>query len=370
MYDYLVVGAGLAGSVFAHEMNKKGYSCFVIDQRSHVGGNLYCVDIEGIPVHKYGPHIFHTNEKSVWGYVNNFIEFNFFINSPLAIYHNTMVNLPFNMNTFYKLWGVKTPSAARKKIEQQTKKYKNVEAKNVEEKALSLVGKDIYRKFIRGYTRKQWGKDPKYLPPGIITRIPLRFTFDNNYFSDKYQGIPQGGYNLLFDKLLEGIDIQLNTNYRTIANKVNSIARNVFYTGTIDGLFDYEFGRLDYRSLRFDTEILKRPEYQGNAVVNYTSEKVPYTRIVEHKCFYSGLDTDSTVITREFPDTFGPEKEPYYPVNDINNNKLYDKYVVEASNRYPNFILGGRLGKYRYYDMDDIIVDTLKTIDSINSRNV
>jgi UDP-galactopyranose mutase len=356
-YDYLIVGSGLYGAVFAHEATKKGKKCLVIDKRSHLGGNIYCKNIEGINVHQYGPHIFHTNDKSIWNYVNQFVEFNRFTYSPIAIFDKKVFNLPFNMNTFYQLWGVTTPQEAMKVINKQVKESGIVDPKNLEEQAIFLVGNDIYEKLIKGYTEKQWGKSATELPPFIIKRLPIRFTFDNNYFNDKYQGIPIGGYNKIIEGLLSGIDSEVNVNYFDDRQRWNSLADKVVYTGAIDEFYDYRYGNLEYRSLGFETEILDVENFQGNAGVNYTSKEVPYTRIVEHKHFEFGTQS-KTVITKEFSVNWELGMEPYYPVNDSINNAKYNKYKKLADSNV-KFIFGGRLAEYKYYDMHQIIGSAL-----------
>lgn len=352
-YNYLIVGAGLYGSIFTYEMNKKGKKCLVIDKRNHIGGNIYCENIEGINVHKYGAHIFHTSNKEVWEYINQFCEFNNYINSPIANYKGEIYNLPFNMNTFNKLWGVVTPKEAKVKIEEQKKEFSITEPKNLEEQAISLIGKDIYEKLIKGYTEKQWGRKATELPTFIIKRLPVRFTYDNNYFNDRYQGIPIGGYTKIIEKMLEGIEIKLNTNFFDNREYFENIAEKIVFTGMIDEFYNYKFGRLEYRSLRFETEILDEENYQGNAVVNYTEREIPYTRIIEHKHFEFGKQK-KTVITKEYPSEWKEGEEPYYPVNDEKNNKLYEKYR-ELAEKEKNVIFGGRLGEYKYYDMDKVI---------------
>lgn len=359
-YDYLIVGAGLYGSIFAYEMNKKGKKCLVIDKRNHTGGNIYCENIEGINVHKYGAHIFHTSNKEVWEYINQFCEFNNYINSPIANYKGEIYNLPFNMNTFNKLWGVVTPEEAKVKIEEQKKEFSITEPKNLEEQAISLIGKDIYEKLIKGYTEKQWGRKATELPAFIIKRLPVRFTYDNNYFNDRYQGIPIGGYTKIIEKMLEEIEIKLNTNFFDNREYFENIAEKIAFTGMIDEFYNYKFGKLEYRSLRFETEILDEENYQGNAVVNYTEREIPYTRIIEHKHFEFGKQ-EKTVITKEYPSEWREGDEPYYPVNDEKNNKLYKKYR-ELAEKEENVIFGGRLGEYKYYDMDKVIEKVLSDI--------
>lgn len=356
-YDYLIVGAGLYGSIFAYEMNKKGKKCLVIDKRNHIGGNIYCENIEGINVHKYGAHIFHTSNKEVWEYINKFCEFNNYVNSPIANYKGEIYNLPFNMNTFNKLWGVVTPEEAKAKIEEQKIEFSIIEPKNLEEQAISLIGKDIYEKLIKGYTEKQWGRKATELPAFIIKRLPVRFTYDNNYFNDRYQGIPIGGYTKIIEKMLEGIEIKLNTNFFDNRKYFENIAKKIVFTGMIDEFYNYKFGKLEYRSLRFETETLNEENYQGNAVVNYTEREIPYTRIIEHKHFEFGKQ-EKTVITKEYPSEWKEGDEPYYPVNDEKNNELYEKYR-ELAEKETNVIFGGRLGEYKYYDMDKVIEKVL-----------
>jgi len=352
-YDYLIVGSGLFGAVFVHQAGLKKKKCLVIDKRSHIGGNVYCENIEGINVHKYGAHIFHTTDKEVWNYVSGLVEFNRYTNSPIANYKGELFNLPFNMNTFYQLWKVKTPEEAKNKIAEEIAEFANVEPQNLEEQALKLVGKTIYEKLIKGYTKKQWGKKATELPPFIIKRLPLRFTFDNNYFNDIYQGIPIGGYNILINKLLEKTEVQLNANFFDNREMFSSMANMVVYTGMIDEYFDYCFGKLEYRSLMFENETLNIADYQGNAVVNYTDFETPYTRIIEHKHFEFGTQ-ERTVITREYPQNWDVNKEAYYPVNDEKNNQLFERYKQKA-NKQTNVIFGGRLADYAYYDMDKTI---------------
>jgi UDP-galactopyranose mutase len=362
-YDYLIVGSGLFGAVFAHEANKKEKKCLVIDKRIHAGGNIYCENIEGINVHKYGPHIFHTNDKGIWEYVNQFAEFNRFTYSPIAFFKNEVFNLPFNMNTFYQLWGTRTPMEAKKKIEEQVILSGIKTPNNLEEQAISLVGYDIYEKLIKGYTEKQWGRKATDLPSFIIKRLPVRFTYDNNYFNDKYQGIPIGGYNKITDSLLNGIEVKLDTNYFDNREYWNSIAKKIIYTGSIDEFYDYKYGHLEYRSLKFENEILPIENYQGNAGVNYTDKDIPYTRIVEHKHFEFG-NQKNTVITKEYSVNWTPGLEPYYPVNDDKNNLIYKKYK-EISDKDNNVIFGGRLAEYKYYDMHQIIASALIKVKQI-----
>jgi UDP-galactopyranose mutase len=358
-FDYLIVGAGLFGSVFAHEMTKKGKKCLVVEKRNHIAGNIFTEKIEGINVHKYGAHIFHTSNKKIWDYVNSFVEFNRFTNSPIANYKGKLYNLPFNMNTFYQLWGVKTPEEARQKIEEQKEEYAHItEPKNLEEQALVLGGKDIYEKLIKGYTEKQWGRPATEIPAFIIRRLPFRFTFDNNYFNDIYQGIPIEGYTKLIEKMLEGIEVINNVNYFEDKQKWNEMANKVIFTGKIDEFYDFQFGELEYRSLHFENEILDTPNYQGNAVVNYTEKEVPYTRIIEHKHFEFGTQ-EKTYITREYPHEFSKDKESYYPVNDDKNQAVFEKYK-ELSKNDDCVIFGGRLAEYKYYDMHNVIDKALQ----------
>ena len=369
-YDYLVVGAGLFGSIFAYEANKRGKKVLVIDKRNHVGGNIYCENIEGINVHKYGAHIFHTSNKEVWDYVNSFVEFNRYTNSPVANYKGELYNLPFNMNTFYQLWKVKTPKEAMAKIEEQVKEANIGEPKNLEEQAIKLIGKDIYEKLIKGYTEKQWGKKATELPAFIIRRLPVRLTFDNNYFNDLYQGIPVGGYNKIIDKMLQGIDVKLDTDFFKNRKELESMADKVVFTGMIDEFYNYKFGTLEYRSLRFETEVLDEQNYQGNAVVNYTEYEIPYTRIIEHKHFEYGASLgklpegqakQKTIITREYPATWTKGDEPYYPINNDKNNEVYSKYK-ELADKETNVIFGGRLAQYKYYDMHNIVSEALQAV--------
>lgn len=349
MYDYLIVGAGLFGSVFAYEANKRGKKCLVIEKRDHIGGNIYTRDVDGIQVHQYGAHIFHTSNKKIWDYVNGFAEFNRYTNSPVARYKDELYNLPFNMNTFHGLWGVKTPEEAREKIASQIQDAYVEEPKNLEEQAINLVGKDIYEKLIKGYTEKQWGKRADELPSFIIKRLPIRFTYDNNYFNDKYQGIPQGGYTQMIEKMLEGIEVRLETDYFAQKETFDQMANKVVYTGMIDQYYEYCYGTLEYRSLYFETERLEMENYQGNAVVNYTEYEVPYTRIIEHKHFEYGTEP-FTVITREYPRAWSMGDEPYYPINDEKNNRVFEQYEHRAKQE-TKVIFGGRLANYRYYDM-------------------
>lgn len=366
-YDYLIVGAGLFGAVIAYRARKAGKRVLVVDKRAHSGGNIYCENIEGINVHKYGAHIFHTDNKEVWQFVNSLIEFNRYTNCPVANYQGRLYNLPFNMNTFAEMWGVTTPQEAQAKIDEQRREALQMlqgrEPQNLEEQALTLVGKDIYERLIKGYTEKQWGRKCDQLPAFIIRRLPVRMVFDNNYFNDPYQGIPIGGYNLLIDKLLDGCDIRLNTDYLAHKSELDAIAEKVVYTGSIDAYFGYRLGHLEYRTVRFETEILNTPNYQGNAVINYTDAAVPYTRIIEHKhfeMFGAAIEAcPKTVISREYSTEWKPGMEPYYPVNDERNSKLYQQYAALAQQE-TNILFGGRLAEYKYYDMDDIIAQALK----------
>lgn len=357
--DYLIVGAGLFGCVFACEARKRGKKCLLIDKRKHIGGNLYCEDYRGIAVHRYGAHIFHTSNREIWEYVNGLVEFNRYTNSPLAHYRDKIYNLPFNMNTFNQLWGVNTPGQARAKIEEQRSEYAGIgEPSNLEEQALKLCGEDIYRILIKGYTEKQWGRAATELPAFIIRRLPLRFTYDNNYFDDLYQGIPTGGYNRLISALLEGCEVRLDTDYFSDRAYFNSLAEKIVFTGCIDEFFDYAFGALEYRTLRFEQEYPDTDNFQGNAVVNYTEREIPYTRIIEHKHFEFGTQP-YTVITREYPKEFAQGDEPYYPVNDVKNTAIYCKYKEKAREN-PGVIFGGRLAQYAYFDMDDTIESALR----------
>ncbi len=360
-YDYLVVGAGLYGAVFAYEAKKRGKEVLVIDRRDHKGGNIYCEDVNGINVHKYGAHIFHTSNKKVWEYVNQFAEFNRYTNSPVANYKGELYNLPFNMNTFNKMWGVITPQEAAAKIEEQRKEAGITEPKNLEEQAISLVGKDIYEKLIKGYTQKQWGRKCTELPSFIIKRLPVRLTFDNNYFNDLYQGIPMGGYNVIIDKMLDGIEVELGTDYLANKDKYENIADKIIFTGPIDEFYDYCFGPLEYRSVRFETEEFPVENYQGNAVINYTDEETPYTRIIEHKHFEFGTQP-TTVISKEYSAEWKVGDEPYYPVNNDKNAALYQKYL-DKSKEENKVIFGGRLGEYKYYDMDKVIESALNFVE-------
>lgn len=362
MYDYLVVGAGLFGAVFAHEAKKKGKKVLVIDKREHIAGNIYTENIEGIQMHKYGAHIFHTSNKKVWDYIGQFAEFNRYTNSPVAKYKDELYNLPFNMNTFSKMWGVVTPAEAKAKIESQISEAGICEPKNLEEQAISLVGKDIYEKLVKGYTEKQWGKRANELPAFIIKRLPVRMTYDNNYFNDFYQGIPIGGYTQIVEKMLDGIEVRLNMDFFEKRDEFEKIADKIVFTGMIDEYFDYCFGELEYRSLCFESEVLEEENYQGNAVVNYTEYEIPYTRIIEHKHFEFGCQNGNynpkTIITREYPATWKKGDEPYYPMNDEKNNALYEKYKALADGQN-KVIFGGRLGMYKYFDMHQVIEEAL-----------
>lgn len=362
-YDYLIIGSGLYGATLAQQINAVGKSVLVIEKRPHIAGNVYTERVEGINVHKYGAHIFHTNNKEVWDYVNRFAEFNRFTNSPVANYKGEIYSMPFNMYTFNKMWGVATPEEAAEKIEEQRKEITG-EPKNLEEQAISLVGRDIYEKLVKGYTEKQWGRDCKELPAFIIKRLPVRLTFDNNYFNALYQGIPIGGYTKMIENMLEGIEIQLNTDYLKNKAELDNLADKVVYTGAIDAYFGYKLGNLEYRSVKFETEVLDKPNFQGNAAVNYTDRETPWTRIIEHKWFEfgkdeNGNDLSKTVISREYSSEWKPGDEPYYPVNDEKNTMLYEDYKALAD-KEKNVIFGGRLGEYKYYDMDAVIEKALK----------
>lgn len=357
MYDYLIVGAGLFGAVFAHEAKKKGKKCLVIDRRSHIGGNIYTEQTADIEVHRYGAHIFHTSNREVWDYVQQFATFNRYTNSPVANFHGEIYSMPFNMYTFNKMWGVVTPDEARSKIAEQVKESRIDNPKNLEEQAISLVGRDIYEKLVKGYTEKQWGRKATELPAFIIKRLPVRFTYDNNYFNDTYQGIPIGGYTRMVENMLEGIEVRLGADFLENREALAAEAQKIVFTGMIDAYFDYRLGELEYRGLRFETEILDTENYQGNAVVNYTDDKTPYTRIIEHKHFEFGTQP-KTVVTREYPQKWVRGDEPYYPMNDDKNNSLYAKYK-ELAEKEKNVIFGGRLGQYQYYDMDDVIAAAL-----------
>ena len=368
-YDYLIVGAGLFGATFAYRAHRQGKKCLVIDRRSHVGGNIYCENIEGINVHCYGAHIFHTSDKKVWDFVNSIVEFNRYTNSPVANYKGKLYNLPFNMNTFYQMWGIITPAEAKAKIEEQKaeaiarmKDQGVTEPRNLEEQAHLLIGKDIYETLIKGYTEKQWGRKCTDLPAFIIKRLPVRFVFDNNYFNDKYQGIPIGGYNVLIDRLLDGVEVRLGCDFFKNRDELVTLANKIIYTGAIDEYYGYCHGKLEYRTVRFETEVLNEMNYQGNAVVNYTEREVPYTRVIEHKHFemfgQEVYDCPKTVISKEFSTEWKPGMEPYYPVNDERNSNLYLKYK-EMAEREKNVIFGGRLAEYKYYDMAPIVEKAL-----------
>ena len=375
MYDYLVVGSGLFGSIFAYEANKKGKKVLVIDKRPNIGGNIYTENIDGINVHKYGAHIFHTSNKEVWNYINQFAEFNRYTNSPVARYKNELYNLPFNLNTFSKMFNLVTLQDIEKKLDEERKeglaKLNGREPQNLEEQAISLVGTTVYEKLIKGYTEKQWGMSCKELPVSIIKRLPVRMVFDNNYFNNKYQGIPIGGYTQIIEKMLDGIDVKLNCDFFENRKELENIANKIIFTGAIDKYYDYKFGNLEYRSVRFETEELDVDNYQGNAVINYTDKEVPYTRVIEHKHFEQGKELGNevtegpsvgkTIISREYSDKWDSTKEPYYPINNERNNTLYEKYKALAD-KDSNIIFGGRLGQYKYYDMDKVIEEALKCV--------
>ena len=368
-YDYLIVGAGLFGAAFAQIMTERGKKCLVVEKRKAVGGNIATEQVEGITVHKYGAHIFHTSDRRVWDYVNRFAEFNGFINCPIANYKGKLFNLPFNMHTFYQLWGCKTPAEAHAIIDAQTAAAAaevDGEPKNLEQKAMMSVGEDVYKTLIKGYTEKQWGRDCKELPAFIIGRVPLRFVFDNNYFNDRYQGIPIGGYSQMISKMLDGVDVQLCTDYFSDRERLSGMAKTTLYTGQIDRFFDYRFGELEYRSLRFETKVSDAEDYQGNAVVNYTDYETPYTRIIEHKHFDRTQKSPKTVITREYPLKFEKGGDPYYPINDKHNSELYQKYKQLADQS--GVLFGGRLADYKYYDMDDTIAAVFELTDKLNKN--
>ena len=356
-YDYVIVGSGLFAGVWAYLANKQGKKCLVIEKRDHLGGNIYCEDVEGIHVHKYGAHIFHTSNREVWDFVNSLAEFNRYTNSPVANYKGEMYNMPFNMNTFSKMWGISTPQEAKDIIASQRSSITG-EPKNLEEQAISLVGVDIYQKLVKGYTEKQWGRDCKELPAFIIKRLPVRYTYDNNYFNDLYQGIPIGGYNVIIDKLFEGCDVETGVDYLENREKYDALGDCIVYTGTIDSYYGYQYGKLEYRSLRFESQVLDTDNYQGVAVVNYTDRETPYTRVIEHKHFEFGTQP-KTVITREYPADWEEGMEPYYPVNDEKNQDLYSRYAKLAE-KEERVIFGGRLAEYKYYDMDKVIASALK----------
>jgi len=363
-YDFLIVGTGLFGAVSAYLLRQKGYKCLLVDKREHIGGNVYTEKIADINVHKYGAHIFHTSNKVVWDFVNQFAEFNRYTNSPVANYHGKLYNLPFNMNTFYQMWGVTTPAEAKAKIEEQKAQYHIDDPQNLEQQAISLIGNDIYQTLIRHYTEKQWGRKCTELPAFIIRRLPVRFTFDNNYFNDKYQGIPEGGYTQMIERMLEGCDVRLGVDYFDQKDSLDAIADRIIYTGEIDRYFDYQYGHLQYRTVSFETELLEGvSNYQGNAVVNYTDAETPYTRIIEHKHFEYGQQPD-TVISREYSTEWKPGDEPYYPVNDERNSTLYNKYKALAD-QTPNVIFGGRLAEYKYYDMHKVIERAMEVVETL-----
>ena len=365
MYDYLIVGSGLYGAVCAYELKKRGKSVLVLEKRDHIGGNIYTEKVEGINVHRYGAHIFHTHNKAIWEYINQFAEFNNYINQPVARYKDECYNMPFNMNTFTKLWrDVFTPAEAQKRIEEERAEGYTDNPQNLEEQAINLVGKTIYEKLVKGYTQKQWGRKCTELPAFIIKRLPVRFTFDNNYFNDRYQGIPVGGYTQIIEKMLDGIEVKLGCDFFADREKYLKMADKVIYTGAIDRYYDYCYGALEYRSVRFETEVLDCPNYQGNAVINYTAYDVPYTRIIEHKHFEFDSTSPKTVISREYSSTWKLGDEPYYPVNDEKNGKLYLKYK-ELADKEDKVIFGGRLGQYKYFDMDDVIDSALETLKTL-----
>ena len=363
-YDYLIVGSGLFGSIIAYEMTKKGKNCLVIEKRDHIGGNVYTENLENINVHRYGAHIFHTNNREVWNYINRFADFNRYTNSPVANYKGELYNLPFNMNTFYQMWGVKTPEEACAKIEEQKREYHIENPKNLEEQAISLIGKDIYEKLIKGYTEKQWGRKCSELPEFIIKRLPVRYTFDNNYFNDLYQGIPIGGYTKIIEKMLEGVEVRLNTDFFDDREKWMGMADKIIFTGMIDQYFDYCYGELEYRGLDFEFETLDMENYQGNAVINYTDAETPFTRIIEHKHFENS-ESPKTIITREYPKAWTKGEEAYYPMNDDRNSKLFEKYQKLAESE-GNVIFGGRLGMYQYFDMWQVIDEALKIVKNLD----
>lgn len=362
-YDFLIVGSGLFGAICAYELKKKNKNCLVIDKREHIAGNIYTENIEGINVHKYGAHIFHTSDKEVWDYMNQFTEFNRYINSPIARYKDEVYNLPFNMNTFNKLWGCFTPQEAKNKIEEELKQVNILEPENLEEQAIKIVGKTIYEKLVKGYTEKQWGMNATELPPFIIKRLPVRFTYDNNYFNDKYQGIPIGGYTKIIEKLLSETEVKLNCDFFVNREELEGIAKKIIFTGPIDQYYNYCYGELQYRSVRFETEILDIENFQGNAVVNYTDYDIPYTRIIEHKHFEFGTQP-KTIISKEYSDKWSKGKEPYYPINNDKNNELYSKYKILAE-KDEKVIFGGRLGEYKYYDMDKVIRQALMCAENL-----
>ena len=362
-YDYLIAGAGLFGAVFAHEMHKQGRKVLVVEKRDHIAGNIYTEKVMGINVHRYGAHIFHTSDEEVWNYVNQYARFNHYVNSPVAVYRDELYNLPFNMNTFSRMWNIKTPKEAKEIIAKQTEEFAGITPQNLEEQALQLAGRDVYEKLVKGYTEKQWGRPCTELPAFIIKRLPVRLTFDNNYFNALYQGIPVGGYTKMVANLLDGIEVRLNEDYLEKKEQYDAMAEKVIYTGAIDAYFDYKLGTLEYRSVRFENETLDKPNFQGNAAVNYTDVETPWTRIIEHKWFEFGKDEDGndlpkTVISREYSSEWKPGDEPYYPVNDEKNGALYGQYK-ELAEKEPKVIFGGRLGEYKYYDMDAVIASAL-----------
>ncbi len=373
-YDYLIVGAGITGAVFAHEATHHGKTCLVIDRRNHIAGNIYTSNINGINVHQYGAHIFHTSLQHVWTFVNRFAEFNHYVNAPIARFHNELYNLPFNMNTFSQMWGIRTPEEAQAKIEEQKAAEGITNPQNLEEQALSLVGRDIFEKLVKEYTEKQWGRDCKDLPTSIIKRLPVRFTYDNNYFNDRWQGIPIGGYTAMVHRMLHDTEVLLNTEYRSFIHEHKGIADRIIYCGPIDEFYDYQLGTLEYRSLRFETETVETDNWQGNAVVNYTSHEVPWTRIIEHKHFEFGKDINGndirgSIITREYPATWEPGDEPYYPINDERNTKLYEQYA-QLARQEENVMFAGRLGEYKYYDMDKAIDAAMSLIQKELGYNI
>ena len=366
-YDYLIVGTGLFAATCAYELNKKGYKVLVVEKRSNVAGNIYTEEIEGIQVHKYGPHIFHTSNKMVWDYVNQFTKFNNYINMPIAYYKGKYYNMPFNMNTFHQVFGVNTPEEARERIESEIKAANIKEPKNLEEKAISMVGRTIYEMLVKGYTQKQWGRPCNELPPFIISRLPVRYEYNNNYFNDIYQGIPIGGFTQIVEKMLDGIEVRLNCDYLEHREELDPLADQIIYTGEIDRFFGYKLGALEWRSLRFEEEILDQPDYQGCAVVNYTEYEIPYTRIAEHKYFDPSQKSDKTVITKEYSKTWSVGDEAYYPINDQKNGELYAKYK-ELALQFPNIHFGGRLGTYSYYNMDVVIEKALQLVESLTNK--
>ena len=366
-YDFLIVGSGLFGATVAHELNEKGYKVLVVEKRNNIAGNIYTEEVEGIQVHKYGPHIFHTSNKATWDYINQFAKFNDFINMPLAFYKGKYYNMPFNMNTFHQVFGVNTAEEAKACIEKEIKEANIKEPKNLEEKAISMVGTTIYEMLIKGYTQKQWGKPCTELPPSIITRLPVRYEYNNNYFNDTYQGIPIGGYTQIIQRMLEGIEVRTNVDYIAQRDELNALAESIIYTGEIDRFYDYRFGALEWRSLRFEEEIIDKPDYQGNAVINYTEYEVPYTRIAEHQYFEPGVKHQKTVITKEYSKTWSKGDEAYYPINNQRNSELYAKYK-ELADKENKIFFGGRLGTYSYYNMDVVIEKALQLVESILAK--